>query len=82
MKSFKLRKEQFGKKWPFSCDKVKVINPKNKELYVISEGKKYNLNGVAINGKPLENIWLKNPEISGARISIGFIFSICKEYGF
>lgn len=66
------------KKWPFTNNIVQ-IQKKGFELYVISDKIKYNLNGAANKGEPLENIWLDNPEIPGTKISISPILRTCRE---
>lgn len=72
-----LKKKDF-KSWPFSVDMI-FIEKKDYALYIITEKIKYNLNGVAKEGEPLEKIWLDNPEIPGTKISISPIMRKCKE---
>ena len=72
-----LKKEDFGS-WPFNGSPVK-IKSSGESLYVVFRGREYNLNGVAIEGEPLEKIWLDNPDIPGTKISISPIMKKCRE---
>lgn len=83
MKTITLKKEDYPDEWPFIIPSVKIENPrKTKELYVVVRFTKYNFNGIAKKGLPLDQIWLENPDIPGTKKSIGFIFAICKGNGF
>lgn len=78
-----LKKSQFGEKWPFLPEKVKVVI-KNKAAYIVNNDVKYNLNGIASNqniGIDLNPIWEDNPEIPGTKKSLSKIFMFLMDKG-
>ena len=79
MKNVLILKKRDFFRWPFSSDIVQ-IQKKGYGLSVIINKKKYNLNGAATKGEPLENIWLDNPEIPGTKISISRVLKECREF--
>ena len=81
MKKILLTKKSQGNKWPFNVDAVIIKKGSMGDLYVIANGVKYNLNGVAKKGVDIYPIWMDNPEIWGTKKSLSPIFNACKEKG-
>lgn len=83
MRRFRMTKSDIGvSKWPFVIDEVIIEkDKKTPALYVKIVGRRYNLNGVAKSGAPLEEIWLDNPQIPGTKKPINFIFRLCEKNG-
>ena len=83
MKAFRLIKDGKNESiWPFTVNSVRIEkDKKNPGIYVKCNGERYGLNGIAVNCKKLEEIWLDNPEIPGTKKSISFVFVICRKKG-
>lgn len=80
MNEFTITKSEIGTdKWPFTVDEVVIQVDETQAVYVTVNGWIYNLNGIAKKGMLLENIWLDNPDIPGAKMNIGFTFEMCRE---
>ena len=83
MERFRITKSEIGaSKWPFTMDEVTILRDSKTPAFYVKAGKElYNLNGIAKKGRPLEEIWLENPDIPRSKISISFIFSMCGKKG-
>ena len=82
MNEFTITKTEIGAdRWPFTVDEVAVQVDDIQAIYAKVGKWFYNLNGIAKKGMPLENIWLDDPGIPGAKIPIGFIFKMCRDRG-
>lgn len=82
MKSFKLTKSKIGvDKWPFTVDEVVIQVDDISAIYVKIGKKKYNLNGIAKEGRPLIEIWADFPGINYEKKPFSFIFRMCQEKG-
>lgn len=83
MSKYNLKKSQFGDKWPFIPEKIKV-KVKNKAATVEADGVTYNLNGIASTlniGLDINPIWLDNKEIPGTKKSLNCIFLFLMDKG-
>ena len=75
--TLKFKKEDYGKKWPFSVDEIEVYCSGYKEIYCkTNDGKIYALNGSAKGASnnntkisKIEEIWLDDTEFEGLKIS-------------
>lgn len=85
MNEFTITKTQIGvDRWPFTVDEVVIgYRKKQQALFVKIGSCLYGLNGFAhdLQDKPLETIWLDGTDIPGAKISITFIFQMCRDRG-
>jgi hypothetical protein len=74
--TLKFNKDEFGKEWPFSVNKIEVYCVGYKEIYCRADnGKTYALNGSAktassddLSISKVEEIWLDDPEFNGLKI--------------
>ena len=85
MNEFTITKTEIGvDKWPFTVDEVVIeYRKKQQAMFAKIDNHSYGLNGFArdLQDKPLEEIWLDDPDIPGAKISITFIFQMCRDRG-
>lgn len=69
-----ISRADYGDDWPFLVDEVQ-LRCAGFAVWVVHEGLNYPLNGPAqqrlSTGQPLHLIWASDPEIPGAKISIG-----------
>ena len=74
----KVTKEQFGKDWPLLVGFGSIISDNGSIVFSHGESA-YALNGVASSRgyDPIDIIWAPNPEIKGAKKSLGAMI----EYG-
>lgn len=74
----KLRKSQFGDKWPFTIDKATFKIEKGNAIYMYDGSTRYAFNGVAIvrnDALLIDDIWLDNPKVAGDKKSLQPIFN-------
>ena len=85
MNEFTITKTEIGvDKWPFIVDEVIIeYRKKYQAMFAKTGNLLYGLNGFArdLQDKPLEEIWLDDPDIPGTKISITFIFRMCRARG-
>ena len=81
MRKILVTKESLGSKYPFNVSPIFLSKDSIGGLYVNHKGKKYNLNGVAKKGKPLDSIWVDNILIHGTKKPINVMFDICRDKG-
>lgn len=91
VKSKKVSKSEFGKKWPLTANEgvIKCIDG----IYVVftaPDGKSYAVNGTALSKNTMKkrgwldvwNIWKDDPELRGAKINISSLLNsglvLCK----
>jgi hypothetical protein len=81
MTVFTATKEDIGDKWPLKPEKVRILVSREKAIFVIHKNKRYALNGTAraLNGRDLEPIWLDNPDVPGAKMSLGPLFGLVES---
>jgi len=89
--TLKFKKENYGKRWPFSVDEIEVYCAGYKEIYCkANDGKTYALNGSAKGASrdnpeisKVEDIWLDDPEFDGLKIPysdfIGEGLKLCED---
>ena len=66
--------------WPFTVSEV-VLKKVDNQIFVISKGIKYKLNGSCRSGVELDPIW-KDSNVSYApKIDLSPIFSLCRSWG-
>lgn len=75
--------EEYGRKWPLTiqqghlnCRSRTIARYEKKDVTITLDGKTWALNGSARGSGdflPLEDIWRDNPEIEGAKMSVGDI---------
>lgn len=85
-----ISKEQLGEDWPFTTEEMHLSCLAGGAVVVmdVETAEMYPVNGVAIGQskrnamKPLSDIWLDDPEIQGAKISVSRIIEsglkLCK----
>jgi hypothetical protein len=66
--------KKFNGRWPFTKKRV-MIQKNGFSLYVRVNNKKYCLNGVAKDGRPLDEIW-KPDKKTGAMVSVSDVIDL------
>lgn len=71
-------KEEFGEAWPFTIDSGVVDCVDGQAAIFKTGGRSYQLNGVARSRgyAPIDPIWRDDPEIPGAKVSVGNMIAI------
>lgn len=74
-------RSEFGDSWPFTVESGVVDCVDGQAAVFKAEGKTYQLNGIARSRgyAPIDPIWKDNPDISGAKISIGEMIRVALD---
>ena len=76
----KIKESACGFQWPFTVSEV-VLKKVDNQIFVISKGIKYKLNGSCRSGDELDPIWKDSGLESAPKISLIPIFNLCKSWG-
>src|SRR5690625_3258800 len=77
-----VKAEDFGDAWPFTVESGKVDGARGLAAIFITEGREYQLNGVAssLGYQPINPIWRDNPKIPGTKVNIGPMIDLALEH--